>query len=152
LRKRGDRPATISLKGLRCETAQFEEHFMNLKLVVAISVLAAVPAFAQSQQSNAPKPTTADVQKVVQIINADKAKMTVFCDMAKLEDEMSQADEKKDTKKLEELGKQAEEMGQKIGPEYVKLMAGLDQVDPESKDGKDLTSALEALDKLCPKK
>jgi hypothetical protein len=142
----------ISTRGLHCRTTQFEEHFMNLKLVAAISALAIIPAFAQAQQSKAPKPTKADVQKVVQLISGDKAKTTTYCDIAKLEDEMSQADEKKDAKKVEDLGKQVEDMSQKLGPEYAKLMAGLEEVDPESKDGKDLSTALEALDKLCPKK
>jgi hypothetical protein len=125
---------------------------MNLKLIVAISVLAAIPAVAAAQQATGPKPTKADVQKVVQIISGDKAKTSLYCDLGKLEDEMAQADEKKDQKKSEELGKQADAMGQKLGPEYIKLMAGLEQVDPDSNEGKDLSTALEALDKLCPKK
>lgn len=125
---------------------------MNLRIAVAVSVLAAIPAFAQAQQSTAPKPTKADVQKVVQMIGGDKAKTTLYCDIAKLEEQMAEADEKKDEKKAEALGKQLETMGQKIGPEYVNLMAGLEQVDPDSKEGKELSTALEALDKLCPKK
>ncbi len=121
---------------------------MTLKIVVAVSAIAAMPAIAQAQAA----PTKADVQKVVQIISSDKAKTGYYCDIAKLEDEMSQLDEKKDQKKAEELSKQADTLGQKIGPEYVKLMAGLEQVDPDSKEGKDMSSALEQLDKLCVKK
>jgi len=121
---------------------------MTLKIVVAVSAFAAMPAIAQAQAA----PTKADVQKVVQIISSDKAKTAYYCDIAKLEDEMSQLDEKKDQKKAEELSKQADTLGQKIGPEYVKLMAGLEQVDPDSKEGKDMSSALEQLDKLCVKK
>jgi hypothetical protein len=132
--------------------AAHEESQMNLKIIVAVSVLAAMPAVATAQQATGPKPTKADVQKVVQIISGDKAKTSLYCDLGKLEDEMAQADEKKDQKKSEELGKQADAMGQKLGPEYIKLMAGLEQVDPDSNEGKDLSTALEALDKLCPKK
>jgi hypothetical protein len=124
---------------------------MAIRIVCALAVFIVVPALALAQQNPA-KPTKADVQKVVQIISADKGKTATYCDLAKLEDQMAQADEKKDNKKLEELGKQADAMSQKLGPEYVKLMAGLEEVDPESKEGKDLSSALEALDKLCPKR
>ena len=123
---------------------------MTIRIVCALAVFV-VPALALAQQNPA-KPTKADVQKVVQIISADKAKTATYCDLAKLEDQMAEADEKKDNKKLEELGKQADAMSQKLGPEYVKLMAWLEEVDPESKEGKDLSSALEGLDKLCPKR
>ena len=50
---------------------------MNLKLIVAISVLVTTPAFAQGQMGDAspkgPKVTKVDVQKVVQIISGDQA-------------------------------------------------------------------------------
>ena len=124
---------------------------MNLKLVVAICVLAATPAFAQAPPAG-PKPTKADVQKVVQIVSSDKAKTATYCDMAKLDDQIAEADSKKDQKKVDELSKQADALGQKLGPEYVSLMTGLQQIDPSSAEGKDLSTALEALDKLCAKK
>jgi hypothetical protein len=124
---------------------------MNLKLVVAICVLAATPTFAQQPPPAGPKPTKADVQKVVQIISGDKAKVATYCDMAQLDDQITGAESKKDQKKVEELNKQQEAMGLKLGPEYVSLMTGLGQVDPASAEGKDLSSALDELDKLCKK-
>jgi hypothetical protein len=61
---------------------------MKLKLVAAISALA-TPALAHAQQSgpqpNAPKPTKADAQNVVQIITSDKVKTQAYCDLNKLE-------------------------------------------------------------------
>jgi hypothetical protein len=129
---------------------------MNLKLVVAISALIAIPALAQAQQGgapppNAPKPTKAEVQKVVQVVSGDKAKTQAYCDLAKLNDQMAAADEKKDNKALEALGKQADALMDKIGPEYSKMMDGLDQVDENSPEGKDYMNILSALDKLCTK-
>ena len=108
-------------------------------------------AYAQQPPPAGPKPTKADVQKVVQLISADKAKFATYCKLAALDDQMAKADQAKDTKKLEELGKQAEDLQKSMGPEFVKLTAGLDQVDPQSKEGQDLLSAFEALDKTCPK-
>jgi hypothetical protein len=50
---------------------------MKLKLIATIPALVATAAFAfaqQGRQPNVPKPTKADVQNVVQIVTADKAK------------------------------------------------------------------------------
>ena len=128
---------------------------MNLKLVVAIAALVAIPALAQAQQGNpptgAPKPSKADVQKVVQLISDDKTKSQAYCDLSKLNDQMMAADRKKDAKALDELGKKADALIDKLGPEYTKMMDGLDQVDENSAEGKEYIAILAALDKLCTK-
>jgi hypothetical protein len=124
---------------------------MKLKLVAAISALA-IPALAHAQQGGPqPKPTKADAQKVVQIITSDKVKTQAYCDFTKLEDEVKAADQKKDTKTLEALNKQAEALVDKLGPEYFKLMDGLEQVDPKSSEAKEFMSILSELDKSCTK-
>jgi hypothetical protein len=67
---------------------------MKLKLVAAISALA-IPALAHAQQSGpqtTPKPTKADAQNVVQIITSDKVKTQAYCDLNKLEGEVTAAD------------------------------------------------------------
>jgi hypothetical protein len=124
---------------------------MNLKLIVAILVIAAVPMSAQAQKPSAANVTKADAQKVVKMISGDKAKTQTYCDMAKLGEEIEQANEKKDTKKADELSQKMDELGTKLGPEYVALMDGLQEIDPESQDGQEIGSTLEALDKLCAK-
>jgi len=124
---------------------------MNLKLIVAILVIAAVPVCAQAQKPSAAKVTKADAQKVVKMISGDKAKTQTYCDMAKLGEQIEQANEKKDTKKADELSQKMDELGTKLGPEYVALMDGLQEIDPESQDGQEIGSTLEALDKLCAK-
>jgi hypothetical protein len=128
---------------------------MKRKIVCALALLlGALPLSAEAQQPPpaGPKPTKADVQKVVQIINADKAKLATYCKLAALDEQMAQADQAKDNKKLEELGKQAEDLQKGLGPDYLRLTAGLDQVDPQSKEGQDLLAEFEALDKTCFKK
>lgn len=121
---------------------------MNMKLIVTISVLVALPAFVQAQQKG-PKPTMADVQKVVQIISNDKAKTKLYCDIAKIGEQIDAAEKQKNQKKAADLQKQVDTMEQKLGPEYVSLTNGLEQMDPNSKEGKDMQAALEGLDKLC---
>ena len=128
---------------------------MSWKLFIMVLSIVTLPIAAQSQQPGGkapqagPKPTPADVQRVVKTISADKAKVQVYCDMAKLDGQMAEAEQKKDQKKLEELGKQQDDLAQKLGPEYTALMTKLEQVDPSSPDGQKLAAAFDPLDKQC---
>jgi hypothetical protein len=120
---------------------------MKLKLIVAILVIAAVPVCAQAQNPSAV--TKADAQKVIKIISGDKAKIHTYCDIVKLGDQIEQAGEKKDTKKADELSQKIDELGKQLGPEYVALMDGLRDIDPESEDGQEIGSMFTTFDKLC---
>jgi hypothetical protein len=53
--------------------------------------------------------------------------------------------------KIDELNKKMDEMATKLGPEYVALMARLEDIDPNSKEALEVASTLETLDKLCAK-
>jgi len=126
-----------------------------MKLIVTTIFALAIPALAHAQQSgspsNVPKPTKADAQNVVQIITSDKIKTQAYCDLTNLEVQVKAAAEKSDTNALEALGKQAEALTDKLGPEYYKLMDGLEQVDPKSSEAKDFMTILSELDKRCAK-
>lgn len=124
---------------------------MNLKLIAAILVIGAVPVCAQAQNPSAAKSTRADAQKVVKIISSDKAKTRTFCDIGKLGEQIEEANEKKDRKTADELSQKMKELEKKLGPEYVTLMDGLQDIDPESDAGVDIQAALAALDKSCAK-
>ena len=124
---------------------------MNPKLIAAVFVIAAVPVYAQAQKPSTAKVTTADVQKVVTLISGDKAKTQTYCDIGKLNEQIEEANEKKDIKKSEELSQQIDALGKKLGPEYAALMDGLQEVDPESEDGKKIGLMFEPLDRLCAK-
>jgi hypothetical protein len=121
---------------------------MQLKIVIAVAAIAALTVGAQAQ-SKGKKITKADAQKVVALISADKAKAKTYCDIGKLSDQIEAAEQKKDTKKADALSQQVDALSQKLGPEYVALMEGMQDLDPNSKDGKDIGTALEGLDKLC---
>jgi len=125
---------------------------MNLKLIVAILVITAVPVRAQTQPPSAAKMVTrADVQKVVRIIRGDKVKTQTYCDIGKLGGQIEEANQKKDSKTADELSQKMKELEKKLGPEDVALMDGLQDIDPESEDGQEIGSVLRALDRLCPK-
>jgi hypothetical protein len=127
---------------------------MKPKLVAAISALA-IPALAHAQQSGpqpkVTKPTKADAQNVVQIITSDKVKTQAYCDLTKLERQVKAIQPNTDTKTVETLTKQAEALIGKLGPEYFKLMDGLEEVDPKSSEAGEFMSILSELDKGCTK-
>jgi hypothetical protein len=139
---------------------------MKLKLAIAATLLAVTPALAQpappqgggqkmapppgpQQQQKVPKPTEAQVQKAVQTVSADKAKMDAYCKLMKIQQQMGTLDEKKDAKKLEALGGQADAEAQKLGPDFEKVMDGLEQVDENSAEGKKFGAILASLDTKC---
>ena len=127
---------------------------MNFKLIVAIPLIAAIPAVAYAQQdgqeADAPKPTLADVQKLVQSIAADKVKLKAYCDMDKVQEQMEEAErEKGNAKKLDALSVKAENLSKQLGPDYDRVMGGLDGVDPNSAEGKRYTALFEPLFKQC---
>jgi hypothetical protein len=128
--------------------AGHEETFMNLKLIVAILAIAVVSVCAQAQQPSGAK-LKADAQNVVKIISGDKAKTQTYCQIDELSDEVTQAAQKKDNKKVEELSRKMEELEGRLGPEYVALAKELEDVDPNSQDGQEISSAIDALDQLC---
>jgi hypothetical protein len=128
--------------------ATTEEVFMKSLSIVAVLLLAAGPAFAQPAKTTA-KATKADAEKVVKAISADKAKTKAYCDMAKLGEQIDAAEQKKDQKTVDALSKQMDAMGEKVGPEYISFMTKMQDVDPNSKEGKDINGALEPLEKLC---
>jgi hypothetical protein len=55
----------------------------------------------------------------------------------------------KDTKKTDELNQQMGKLAAKLDPEYMALVNGLQGMNPNSKDSKEIDSTLDALDKLC---
>jgi flagellar biosynthesis chaperone FliJ len=152
---------------------------MKLKLIIAATLLAATPALAQplpppggpqqrmapppqqqpqrmapppqQQQQKVAKPTEAQVQQVVAGVSADKAKLDSYCKLMKIQQQMGTLDEKKDAKKLQALGQQADAEAQKLGPDFEKMMDGLEQIDENSAEGKKFGAILASLDTKCPK-
>ena len=122
---------------------------MNLRLVVTILVIAAAPICAQAQKPTPAKVTKADAQKVLRIISSDKAKTRIYCEMANLGNQLEQANETGDSKKFDALFQRMYELGKKLGSEYAALIDGLQDIDPESEVGQEISSTLDALDNLC---
>ncbi len=105
--------------------------------VAAVVVAFCAPAFAQDK---APTPASkADVQKLVDTIKGNPAKMSQFCAVMKLDAELEKVGET-DQKKAEAMVKQEEEMGSKIAPNFGEVMSAL---------GEDTGPMIEDLAKGC---
>jgi hypothetical protein len=124
---------------------------MTRKIACILAVLGALTASAQAQESVS-KPTKADAAKVVKIISKDKTKVATYCKLANLGEEMQAASSTGDNSKLEQLSKQADALGKTLGPEFIRLNAGLEDEDLHSKDGRELSAELDKLGKLCSSK
>jgi hypothetical protein len=121
---------------------------MTRKIACMLAFLAPLTASAQGQQS-APKPTKADAVKVVKLISADKAKIAIYCKLADLGDEITKASDARDNRKVLQLSKQADDLRKALGPEFVRLNAGIGQVDFQSNEGQLLSAEIEKLDQFC---
>jgi hypothetical protein len=120
---------------------------MNRKVIVAILLVAAVPAFAQAQK---PWVTEDDAQKVVAIISGDKAKIQTYCEIQTIGEQMERAYEKRNLKLVEVLLQKIEALEETLGVEYVALMDGLADIDPEKdKLGAEIMSVFGELDRQC---
>jgi hypothetical protein len=124
---------------------------MTRKIAYTLAVLGTLMAFAQAQES-VPKPTKADAAKIVKIISADKTKIKTYCKLADLGEEITKAGDAGDNGKVQQLSGQADELRKALGPEFVRLNAGLDQVDFQSKEGEEMSAVLDKLDDLCQSK
>jgi type I restriction-modification system DNA methylase subunit len=120
---------------------------MNRKVIVAILLVAAVPAFAQAQK---PYVTKDDAQKVVASISGDKAKIQTYCEIQTIGEQMERAYEKRNLKLVDVLLQKIEALEETLGPEYAALMGGLQDIDPEKdKLGAEITSMSGELDSQC---
>ena len=62
---------------------------MHVKLLVLIIALCFVVDLAQAQRgARARKLTTAEIEKVVQMVSADNAKMQIYCEISKLNEQI----------------------------------------------------------------
>jgi hypothetical protein len=122
---------------------------MNLKAIVAILLIVAVPVYAQAQSPNAPKVNKGDAEKVVTIIRGDKAKTQTYCNMQKLALQIEEAHKKKDGKTISESYQKIETLEKTLGPEYLALIGGLQDIAKDEELEAEFLSAVAALDRLC---
>jgi hypothetical protein len=121
---------------------------MDWRLIVGILIISTTPLYAQGAQPDTAK-LKADAQKVVSIISGDKAKTQTYCHILELTDELDGIDEQKDRKKADNLVQKIGELEKTLGPEYLALADNLKNMDPTSREGQEISSIIESLDKSC---
>jgi hypothetical protein len=142
---------------------------MKFKLSIVSLLIASLPICAQAQAPQTPQTPKAPkaskepkaakgskelskaaaAQKVVKTISGDKAKTQTYCDIGKIADQIEEAEKQSDMKKIDELNSKIQELATKLGPDYLELMGGLQDIDPNSKEAQDVGVAFASLDKLC---
>ena len=119
---------------------------MNLKLIVVILVTTAMPMYAQTQDRN---PVVTAAQRVVEMFSSDPAKVETYCAIGTLGVQIEDANEAKDKKTADVLTQKMRGLENQLGPEYLSLMYGLQDIDPESEDGVEIEAMLRPLDRSC---
>jgi hypothetical protein len=117
------------------------EGFLNVKIFVVIWLIAAIPVCAQAK----PRASKGDAQKLVTIIEADKAKTQAYCEIQNLAKQVDHAYQKKDDKMADELSQKMDKLEDTLGPDYTALIGGLQ----DDQLGAEFVSAVASLDRLC---
>jgi len=114
-------------------------------VIPAIFLISTAPPYAQRQQENVAK-LKADARNVVGIIGGDKGKTQAYCQILDL---TAQLDREKDSKKTKALSRKIDALQKQLGPEFRALVNGLNRVDLNSSDGREILSIIETLDQSC---
>jgi hypothetical protein len=125
---------------------------MYLKALTAIAIffIATGASFAQDEPGNqAPKPTSADVQRLAEVITGDKSKIRAYCELGGIHDQMREALDKQDAKAIDELIAKADALEQQLGPEYDKVIEGLELLDLSSAEGQEIADVFKTLQERC---
>jgi hypothetical protein len=118
---------------------------MNWLLIVAILLTSTVPLFAQGQQPNAAN-LKADARNLVGLIGGDKAKTQAYCQILDL---IAQLNREKDSKKAKALSQKIDQLQKQLGPEFLTVTNGLQRIDLNSSDGREIVSIINTLNQSC---
>jgi hypothetical protein len=118
---------------------------MSTPLIGAVLLICAAPVTAQNQPPDATK-LKADAQKVVSIIGRDRLKTQTYCQILELND---QIDQDENPEKTDELAQKIDNLEGKLGPEFMKLVHDVSNMDPDSPDAQEIRATIESLDGLC---
>jgi hypothetical protein len=117
---------------------------MGRTFIFAILLVVAVPVYAHAQNLK-----VGDAQKVVTIISSDKIKAQTYCKIMKLGEQVGQAHEKDDRKMIDELSQKIDTLEKILGPEYVALINGVQEIRENDQLRAEFLSAFGTLARLC---
>ena len=133
-------------------TDRMRRSSLHLKVLVGVSIFAGTTIVAIAQEDpldETPKPTLADVQHLAEAISSDKFKLRAYCEMGALHDELQQAVQENNASAIAALIAKSDAFEQQLGPEYDKVLDGLDQIDLSSDEGQQIAEVFGSLQKKC---
>jgi hypothetical protein len=120
---------------------------MDLKLIVASLVIATTWKWALAQSAV----TNEDAQQLVDTISGDQDKTQTYCDIAKLRDQIAQADQRGAS--TDELNQQMGNLDEKLGPEWSAFVTAYRDVELNTRAGLEtavtVQTTIDALNTLC---
>jgi hypothetical protein len=125
---------------------------MYLKALAAIAIFSITTgaSFAQDEPGNqTPKPTLADVQHLAELITGDNSKIRAYCELGGIHDQMREALDNQDAKAIDALIAKADALEQQLGPEYDKVIEGLELIDLSSAEGQEIAGVFNTLQEKC---
>jgi hypothetical protein len=122
--------------------------FVN-RLIVAILVISTASLNAEGQRQSVAK-LKAGARNLVGIIGGDKAKTQAYCQILDLTAQLDRANQEKDSRKMKALSQKMDQLQKQLGPEFVGLVKGLNRIDLNSPDGREILSIIKTLDQSCP--
>jgi hypothetical protein len=125
---------------------------MYCKTLIGVAILAATTLGAGAEGEpvdQPPKPTLTDVRHLADEIAGDKSKLESYCSLGKLHDEMQQAVENNDLHAIDALTERINTFEQTLGPEYDRVIDGLDQIDLNTAEGQHLADVFKSLQDKC---
>jgi hypothetical protein len=112
----------------------------------AVAILAiSAPMYAKAQQPSVDK-LKSEARDFVKIVSGNKLKSQTYCEIVELND---QIDQEEDPIEVQELSQKRDKLEDKLGSKYVAFVAGLMNIDKDSRDYQEIALILEPLDKLC---
>lgn len=123
---------------------------MRLKLfMVVATAIAPIVGFAQQRNAEPSKPTIEDAQKLVNAIRGDTDRLKTYCEINKTHEQLDRAEEIGDAKAFDVGVAKLDGLEPQMGPDYLKMMDGLGDVDPNSAEGQTFTAVFAPLHKQC---
>jgi hypothetical protein len=132
--------------------ARVKRSVMLLKTLIGVAIFAGTTVAAVGQEEPAnqtPMPTLEDVQHLTEMIGSDKSKLRAYCELGKLHDETRQAVDYNDTDAIAAVTDKTNAFERQLGPEYDKVLNGIDQIDFSSDEGQRIAAAFYSLQQKC---
>jgi hypothetical protein len=136
--------AAAQTKTPTCKALLMPTRHLNWLPIIASLLTSTAPLYAQQQNVAKLK---ADARNLVGIIGSDKTKTQTYCQILDL---IAQLDREKDSKKAKALSQKIDQLQKQLAPEFLAVTSGLQHLDLNSPDGREIILIIGSLNQSCP--